>query len=132
MATRKNIVRTRSARAPSRRTSSRTAATRLRRARPHPGRVLEREYIRPNGMNPNSVARACCVAAPRLYAICQGRHGISPEIAMRLARLFEVEPRVWLDMQAEYDLHQVERRAGRKIRREIKPLRTGARSTCEV
>jgi addiction module HigA family antidote len=128
MSTRKTEVRRRPATAPAKR---RTAA-RLRRTRMHPGRVLEREYIRPHGLNPNSVARACCVAAPRVYAICQGRHGISAEIATRLARLFEVEPRLWLDMQAEYDLHQVERRSGRRIRREIKPLRSGERSTCET
>jgi antitoxin HigA-1 len=105
--------------------ATRTAKHPTRRSTTHAGRILLRDFIEPNGLNANVVARACGVAAARVYAICEGRHGISPDIAVRLGKFFGVDPHWWLEHQARFDVRRVCRSKGPDIRR-IKPLR-GAR-----
>ncbi len=101
--------------------------TRVRRSSTHAGRILVRDFIEPNGLNANAVPRACGVAAARVYAICEGRHGISPEIAVRLGRYFGVDPHWWLELQADYDVHKVCAANSADIKR-IKPLRGAVRN----
>jgi len=108
-------------------TRSATASARVRRSQTHAGRILLRDFIRPNGLNANAVARACGVAAARMYAICEGRHGISPDIAVRLGRYFGVDPHWWLECQANFDVNRVCSSKGAQIRL-IKPLRGAKRN----
>ena len=42
-----------------------------------------------------------------------GRAGVSPEMALGLAKAFDTTPESWLGMQMEYDLWQTEKRAKR-------------------
>jgi addiction module HigA family antidote len=41
------------------------------------------------------------------------KSGISPEMAVRLSKAFGGSPAVWLKMQMDYDLAQVERNASK-------------------
>ena len=107
--------------------SSSTSPRRVRRTATHAGRILVRDFIVPNGLNANAVARACGVAAARVYAICEGRHGISPEIAVRLGKFFGVDPHWWLECQADFDVGRVCRSKGAQIKL-IKPLRGAIRN----
>ncbi|HET7842663.1 MAG TPA: HigA family addiction module antitoxin [Xanthomonadales bacterium] len=107
--------------------STTSRSTRVRRSSTHVGRILVRDFIIPNELNANAVARACGVAAARVYAICEGRHGISPEIAVRLGRYFGVDPHWWLERQAHFDVNRVCSDKGEQIRR-IKPLRGAKRN----
>ncbi len=50
--------------------------------------------------------------------VVNGKAGISPELAVRLAAFLNVTARSWLAMQAEYDLWQIRN----KRRQKIKPL----------
>ena len=108
-------------------TRSANRRPRTRRSSTHAGRILVRDFIEPNGLNANAVARACGVAAARVYAICEGRHGISPEIAVRLGRFFGVDPHWWLECQASFDVHKVCTQKGSQIK-QIKPLRGAIRN----
>jgi antitoxin HigA-1 len=47
---------------------------------------------------------------------------VTPDMAMRLAAVFSTEPEVWVNMQAQYDLWDV----SRKARPKVKPLRQAA------
>jgi addiction module HigA family antidote len=47
--------------------------------------------------------------------VINGRSGISPEMALRLARAFGSTPETWLRMQLAYDLAQA-RKEERKIK----------------
>jgi addiction module HigA family antidote len=107
--------------------ATRTARHRAGRKTAHAGRILVRDFIVPNGLNANVVARACGVAAARVYAICEGRHGISPDIAVRLGRFFGVDPHWWLEHQARFDVNRVCTSKRAQIR-SIKPLRGAIRN----
>ena len=53
--------------------------------------------------------------AKTLTKVINGRSGISPEMALRLARAFGSTPETWLRMQLAYDLAQA-RKEERKIK----------------
>lgn len=41
---------------------------------------------------------------PALSEIVNGRRGISPEMALKLADAFNTTPDIWMTLQADYDL----------------------------
>ena len=48
-----------------------------------------------------------------LSELLNGRAGVSPEMALRLAKAFDTTPESWLGRPMEYDLWQTEKRAKR-------------------
>ena len=49
------------------------------------------------------------VASSRISEIVNGKRAISAETALRLGLYFKMEPRFWLNLQAEYDMRMAER-----------------------
>lgn len=72
---------------------------------PHPGVVL-REYI--EGMKVGEVAEKIGVSRISLSRILNGKTAITPEMATRIGLALNNSPRMWLNMQADYDLWQIE------------------------
>jgi addiction module HigA family antidote len=77
---------------------------------PHPGEVLKELCIEPLGLNVTETAEALGVSRKTLSAILNGRAGISPEMAIRLAKAFGTSPESWLNQQVLYDLWVAEQR----------------------
>ena len=71
---------------------------------PHPGEVLRELYIEPLGMSVTDVATALHTSRKNLSALLNGRAGVSPEMALRLAQAFDTTPESWLNLQAQRDL----------------------------
>lgn len=88
----------------------------------HPGEVLREGWLEPLGMNPNRLAKALGVDRQNVYEIVNGRRGISPEMALRLARWSGMRPGFWLGLQARHDLEVEEDRVGEAVEREVRPL----------
>jgi addiction module HigA family antidote len=57
------------------------------------------------------------VTRQALSAIINGRAGISAEMAMRLSRALGTSPDLWLGMQMQYDLWQVQQRPLPKVQK---------------
>ena len=58
------------------------------------------------------------VTRKTLSELLNGRAGVSPEMALRLAKAFDTTPESWLGMQMEYALWQTKKRAKRlKVKR---------------
>ena len=55
---------------------------------PHPGRIIRQECIEPLGLTVTAAATGLGVARKTLSEIINGRSGISPEMALRLAKAF--------------------------------------------
>jgi addiction module HigA family antidote len=87
----------------------------------HPGEILREDFVVPLGISANALAKALCVAAPRINDIVRERRGISADTAMRLARYFGGDARSWLNLQAAYDLRVAELSTAKRIQREVKP-----------
>jgi addiction module HigA family antidote len=76
---------------------------------PHPGEVLKELCIKPLGLSVTETAKALGVSRKTLSAILNRRAGISPEMAIRLAKAFGTTPESWLNQQVQYDLWVAER-----------------------
>ena len=74
------------------------------------------ECIEPLGLSITDAAAALGVTRNTLSELVNGKRGISPEMAVRLSKVFGGNAESWLVQQAQYDLAHV--RADRlKLRR---------------
>jgi addiction module HigA family antidote len=71
---------------------------------PHPGFVLRDEFIAPLGISVSEAASKFGVSRQNLSGILNGHIGISPNMALRIAKAFSASPGIWLLMQAAYDM----------------------------
>jgi len=76
---------------------------------PHPGVVVLQECIEPSGLNITQAAEALGVTRNTLSELVNAKRGISPEMAVRLSKVFGGSEQGWLVQQAQYDLAQVRR-----------------------
>jgi len=76
---------------------------------PHPGGVVLRQCIEPLGLTITDAAAALGVTRNTLSELVNERRGISPEMAVRLSKVFGGTEQGWLVQQAQYDLAQVHR-----------------------
>jgi addiction module HigA family antidote len=83
----------------------------------HPGEVLREEFLKPMGLTPYAVAKACGVPRTRLERIVREELGISADSALRLGRFFAIEPEFWLNLQTRYDLETTGAAIGRALDR---------------
>jgi addiction module HigA family antidote len=76
---------------------------------PHPGGVVLRECIEPLGLTTTDAAEALGATHNTLSELVNEKRGISPEMAVRLSKVFGGTEDGWLVQQAQYDLAQVRR-----------------------
>ena len=86
----------------------------------HPGRVLRRE-LEARQLSANGLALALRTPSGRITDIMNGKRGISPETAMRLARYFGNSAQFWLNLQTAYELAVAEAELGERIAAEVSP-----------
>ena len=84
----------------------------------HPGAILKEE-LEARGLSANAFALKLRVPPQRIQDIVAGRRGISPDTALRLEASLGTPARLWLDMQAGYDLYWAEMKNGEAVRREV-------------
>ncbi len=82
---------------------------------PHPGRIIRQECIEPLGLSVTAAARGLGVTRKALSELLNGKSGVSPEMAIRLAKAFGSSPEVWLGLQMDHDLARLKAKA-RRIR----------------
>ena len=71
---------------------------------PHPGEIIRELCLEPLDVTVTAAAAALGVSRKTLSAILNGRAGISPEMALRLAKAFDTTPESWMNQQMQYDL----------------------------
>lgn len=77
---------------------------------PHPGEFISEVYLEPNHLSGRELAAKLDVAASTLNRVLTGVSGVSPEMALRLAKALGRSPESWLAMQYHHDLWQAKRR----------------------
>ena len=71
----------------------------------HPGEMLLEEFLNPLNLTQRELASAIHVSYQRVNELVNGRRGITPSTALRLARYFDVSPAFWLNLQLRWDLY---------------------------
>jgi antitoxin HigA-1 len=93
----------------------------LQRRPTHPGEVLREEFLPDFELTVTGLANAICVSRQTVNDLIRERRALSPEMALRLARLFGNSPEFWLNLQRAVDLWEA-KAALKKDVRSIKPL----------
>ena len=75
---------------------------------PHPGEIIREFCIEPLGLSVTEAANALGVTRKTLSALLNGRSGVSPEMALRLSKVFGRTPEGWLRLQLQFDLWKTE------------------------
>ena len=75
---------------------------------PHPGEIIREFCIEPLHLSVTEAANALGVTRKTLSALLNGRSGISPEMALRLSKVFGRTPEGWLRLQLQFDLWKTE------------------------
>ncbi len=89
----------------------------------HPGEMLLEEFLKPLGMTQVDLAARIGVSYPRVNEIVKGKRGVTPDTAVRLARLFDTTPEFWLNGQLAWDLWHALRALGPDELEKIQPIR---------
>lgn len=80
-----------------------------------PGEMLLKEFLEPSELGQVEAAKRLGISLNRLNEIVLGKRGITPDIALRLAKLFKMSPQFWIRLQADWDLHQALKRQAQKV-----------------
>jgi antitoxin HigA-1 len=82
----------------------------VKRCPTHPGVLLREDMIPATGRSKVEIAGLLGISRQHLYDILNERKPVSPEVAVRLGKLFGDGAGIWTRMQAAYDTWQAERR----------------------
>ena len=95
---------------------------RERKVRPaHPGEMLREDFLPDYGLTVSTFAKALGVSRQSVNELVRERRAVSPEMALRLSRLFGNTPEFSLNAQRAVDLWDAARTIKSKIQR-ISPL----------
>lgn len=72
----------------------------------HPGEMLLEEFLKPLEITQRQLADALHVPYQRINEIVNGRRGLTPGTALRLAKYFGISPDFWMNIQLRWDLYQ--------------------------
>jgi addiction module HigA family antidote len=95
--------------------------TGMKRKPTHPGEMLREDFLPDYGLTVSSLAEAIGVSRQSVNELLRERRGVSPEMALRLARLFGNSPEFWLNAQRAVDLWEAAQTIQNDVAR-IKPM----------
>jgi antitoxin HigA-1 len=87
----------------------------------HPGEMLREDFLPDYDLTVASLAEAVGVSRQSVNELLRERRALSPDMALRLARLFGNTPEFWLNAQRAVDLWDTAEAIKKDVSR-IKPL----------
>ncbi len=89
----------------------------------HPGEMLLEEFLKPLGITQSAFAVRLGVSFPRLNEVINGKRAVTPDTALRLARVTGMSADFWLGLQQDWDLWHALRSEEAKEIAQLEPLR---------
>lgn len=87
-----------------------------------PGEILLEEFMKPNKISQNRLARDIDVNPARVNNIVHGRSAITAPVALRLAKYFNTTPELWMNLQAGYELRKARVQEWPKIEKRVRVM----------
>ena len=87
----------------------------------HPGEMLLEEFLLPKKITQRQLAEEIYVPYQRGNDLINGRRGITPSTALRLAKYFNMTPDFWMNLQARWDLYFAQKKEAPDLK-SIQPL----------
>lgn len=88
----------------------------------HPGEILLEDFMKPAGLSVNGLAMELRVPPSRIHVIVNETRGITADTALRLGRYFSTTSKLWMNLQADFDLRTVAKESRNEIERFIRLL----------
>jgi addiction module HigA family antidote len=88
----------------------------------HPGEIVREDFMPDYGLTVSTLASALGVSGQSINELVRERRAVSPEMALRLGRLFGNSAEFWLNLQRSIDLFDAQATTGAEVEH-IKPLR---------
>lgn len=101
-----------------------TNTGRMERRPTHPGEMLREDFMPDYGLSVAQLASAIGVSRQSINELLRERRSLTPEMALRLGRLFGNSPEFWLNAQRAVDLWDAAQTIEEDVAR-IKPLSVG-------
>lgn len=76
----------------------------------HPGEILLEEFLVPAGITQSAFAERIGWTRARLNELIKGKRGISAEAALDLAEALGTSAKLWMNLQATYDLDKASKK----------------------
>ena len=76
----------------------------------HPGEILLEEFLQPAGITQMAFAKKLNWTRARLNELIKGKRGITAAAALDLAKALGTSAKLWMNLQATYDLDRVVKR----------------------
>jgi antitoxin HigA-1 len=93
----------------------------MKRRPTHPGEMLREDFLLDYDLTVTGLAEAIGVSRQSVNELLRERRAVSPEMALRLARLFGNSPEFWLNSQRAVDLWDAAQAIKKDVAR-IRPL----------
>jgi addiction module HigA family antidote len=81
----------------------------------HPGEMLREDVLPSLGKSKSEIASLLGVSRHTLYDVLNEERPVTPNLALRLARLVGGSPETWLRLQDAYDLVQMQEAISREL-----------------
>ncbi|MSV28456.1 MAG: addiction module antidote protein, HigA family [Bryobacterales bacterium] len=95
----------------------------------HPGSIVRHDCLEPLGLGATEAAKVLGVTRQTLNNVVNEKAGVSPEMAIRLAKASGSTPETWVRMEAAHDLARALKHEGRiRVERTSPGLRHRARN----
>ena len=88
----------------------------------HPGDVLREDFMKPLELSAYAVAKAIGATPIAISEIIRRKRAVSAEMALKLGRLFNVSPELWLGILSDYDF-ELDRDRGEAAIGRVQPLK---------
>ena len=88
--------------------------------------MLLEEFLKPMGITQSDFAIRLGVSFPRLNEVIKGRRGITPDTALRLARVLGMSAEFWLGLQLDWDLWNAMQSKEYSQIEQLEPVKHGA------
>ena len=75
----------------------------------HPGEMLKEEFLIPMEITQRELADSINVPYQRINELINGKRGVTPSTALRLAKYFGTTPGFWMNLQLRWDLYRAQR-----------------------
>ncbi len=87
-----------------------------------PGEILLEEFMKPNGVSQNRLARDIDINPARVNDIVHARSVITAAVALRLGKYFRTTPELRMNLQASYELRRARAAEWPRIERRVRIL----------
>ena len=77
--------------------------------------MLLEEFMRPMGLTQRDLAKAIRVPYQRINELVNGRRGMTPSTALRLAKYFGVSADFWMNLQLRWDLYHAQQSEAKEL-----------------